>query len=132
MAGRRLSPRTYLLDMASSKKKKLNGLTSAEQKTTAAFKLLSHENKILKQSLKKTQDELEQLRSKYHEADKANSILTQRIKTAPISELIKFFTSTFGGGFAISYFFSDHPARALVCFIGTVVVYAVTVILSNK
>ncbi len=104
-------------------RKKHNELTSKEQKTTAAFKMLSNENKLLKQSLKKTQDQLEGLRSKYHETDKQNSILNYKLDTSFIPELLKYLSSAIGAGFAVNYYFAAQHQKSLMIFIISALVY---------
>ena len=69
--------------------------------------LLKQEVKTLKQSLKLSQDELEGLRSKNHELDKANSLLGYRLSADFLPEVLKFLASA-GVGFATSLFFTDQ------------------------
>ena len=68
---------------------------------------LKQEVKTLKQSLKLNQDELEGLRSKNHELDKANSLLGYKLSSDFLPEVLKFMASA-GIGFATSLYFTDQ------------------------
>lgn len=86
---------------------KRNILTPAEQKTTAAFKLLSEQKNILEKSLKLTQDELEKYREKYHEADKNHALQISKNSTIVFHEVLKFAISMIFGGLGVNMF-TEH------------------------
>ncbi|MFH1001056.1 MAG: hypothetical protein V1783_09465, partial [Bacteroidota bacterium] len=105
--------------------------TPAEQKTTAAFKLKSEEIKALRQSLKKTQDQLEAMRQEKFEHEKRNAVLENKQKNIFWIEFFKF-VSAGGIGFATSYVFSNNVPLALSFGIPSIVIFIIALIASNK
>ena len=59
----------------------------------AVIKSLYEESVSLKESLKITQDELENWKNKYHEADKDAGILGAKLQSTVFSEILKFISS---------------------------------------
>ena len=90
---------------------------------------LKAEIDALKKSLKLNQNELEKLRSKYHELDKANSILDFRLNTALLPELLKFLASSVGIGLAVGFFFMGKIEYAVISFVLSIVIYGGILIL---
>ena len=88
--------------MTHARKKRKGELTTAEQKTTTAFKLMSGEIKTLKKSLKNTQDELEKYREKYHESDKNYAVERSKNTTLFFHEILKFIVSVVCGGIGVN------------------------------
>lgn len=110
---------------------KNNNLRPAEQKTTAAFKLLSEQIKTLKLSLKKTQDSLEQSRTEKSEVEKRNSILEYKQRSIFWIEIFKFLSSA-GIGFAANYLVIADFNTALFYGVPSIIIFSVTIIFSNK
>lgn len=107
-------------------------LTVKEQKTTAAYKLLSGEVGRLKKSLKKIQDELESYREKYHEADKNHAIALSKNKINALHEILKFVISLVCGGIGVNMITGGKILLGIViCFIG-VILYAIVVWFDKK
>lgn len=117
--------------MLKNNKKKNKVLTPAEQKTTAAFKLMSEKVETLERSLKSTQDELESYRSKYHESDKNHAIEKSRNSTLVFHEILKFVASVVGGGLGVNYISSGQLKTGAICLICTVIFYSL-IVLSDK
>lgn len=90
---------------------------------------LKAEIDALKKSLKLSQNELEKLRSKYHELDKANSILDFRLNIALLPELLKFLASSVGIGLAVGFFFKGKIEYAVISFVLSIVIYGGILIL---
>ncbi len=68
----------------------------------AVIKSLFEENQTIKGSLKITQDELENWKSKFHESDKQKSILDEKLQTTVISEIFKYISATVASGIGIN------------------------------
>ncbi|HUV81271.1 MAG TPA: hypothetical protein VMW21_01995 [Patescibacteria group bacterium] len=109
-------------------KKIKRGLTPAEQKTTAAFKLMSEKVKTLEKSLGSTQDELEIYRAKYHEADKNNAVQASRASTLVFHEILKFVVSIVCGGIGINLITNGILGWGLGIVVLGIIFYAVIVI----
>jgi len=107
------------------------GLSPAEQKTTAAFKLLSGQIKTLKQSLKKTQDGLEKTRLEKLELEKKNILLEQKQKIIFWIDLFKFISAA-GMGFAANYLVVGDYKTSAVIGIPSIVIFIVSLICSSK
>lgn len=90
---------------------------------------LKAEIDTLKKSLKLNQNELEKLRSKYHELDKEKSILDFRLNTIFLPELLKFLASSVGMGFAVGFFFNGKIEYAVVSLALAIVIYGGILIL---
>jgi pyruvate/oxaloacetate carboxyltransferase len=115
-------------------KRKINnkyGLSTAEQKTTVAFKVLSSENELLKKSLEKTQNKLEKMREEKFEQKKNNSILEYKLKSVIWVEFFKF-SSSAGIGVAGSYVIDKDYYLAMFIGVPSIVVFVVALIFSNK
>lgn len=127
MRGLRKIPLVYFShNMSENSKKKNNGLTPSEQKTTAAFKLMSEKVKILEKSLKVTQDELENYRGKYHESDKNHAIEKSRNTTLVFHEVLKFIVSVVCGGIGVNLITNGEVKNGLgVLLIGIIVYTAI-------
>lgn len=115
-----------------TKKNNQETLTTAEQKTTAAFKMLSTQVKDLKKSLKITQDELESYREKYHEVDKNHAVQIGKNKVIALHELFKFIISLISGGFGAGLFLEGFELYGLLCIFGGVILYAIIVFFDSK
>lgn len=107
--------------------KQRQNLTSQEQKTTAAFKLITDSNKVLKRSLKKTQDELERYREKYYLADKNHAVQLGKNSTLALHEILKFIISTVCGGIGVNYVTQGQILIGLLIIILGVGLYVVIV-----
>lgn len=83
------------------------------------------EVEILKKSLRVNQNELEKLRSSNHALDKQNSLLNFQLDNSLVPETLKLVASTFGTGFAVSYFFANRPKMGIGVGVVSIVVYAV-------
>jgi hypothetical protein len=90
---------------------------------------LKAEIDALKKSLKFNQNELEKLRAKNHELDKANSILDFRLNTALLPELLKYLASLVGSGFAVGFFFNGKIECAVISFALSIAIYVGILIL---
>lgn len=112
--------------------KKIENLTTAEQKTTAAFKMLNSQNKDLKKSLKKTQDELEQYREKYHEADKNHAVQVGKNKAIALHEILKFLISVGSGGFGVGLFLEGYKLYGGIAVGAGIILYIIIVLFDNK
>lgn len=130
MDGRHYHQQSCLTDMAKLKYNK-NKLTKAEQSTTVAFKFLSTQNKSLKLSLKKTQDELEKIRQEKYELDSKIAVLQHKQKSIFWIEFAKFISAG-GIGFATNYYFSGNIDRAFMFGIPSIVIFLLTLLFSNK
>ena len=108
--------------------KKNNGLTTKEQKTTAAFKLMSDKVKTLEKSLKSTQDELEKTREKYHEADKSNAVYSSKNTTVIFHEVLKFVISVVCGGIGVNMITSGAVKNGAIVIIVGIIIYSFVVI----
>ena len=117
--------------MAKGKKYNGNKLTKKEQGTSVAYKFLNTQNKSLKLSLKKTQDELEKLRQEKNEIDRTLAVLQHKVKSILWIEFAKF-ASGAGIGFATNYVFSGNIDRAFMIGIPSVLIFLVTLLFSNK
>jgi hypothetical protein len=117
--------------MAKGKTYNRNRLTKREQSTPVAYKLLSTQNKSLKLSLRKTQDELEKLRQEKTEIDKNFAVLQHKAKSIFWIEFAKF-SSSAGIGFATNYVFSGSLNIALSIGIPSLLVFLVSLLFSNK
>jgi hypothetical protein len=83
-------------------KKKPNGLTPKEQKSTATFKLMTEGKKALEKSLQRTQDELEKYREKYYEEHENHAIQKSKNSTLIFHEILKFGVSLLFGGVGVN------------------------------
>ncbi|MES3031323.1 MAG: hypothetical protein V4697_02820 [Patescibacteria group bacterium] len=110
-----------------SKHKNGNGLTPKEQKTTAAFKLMAEKVKILEKSLKTTQDELENYRGKYHEADKTNAVQVSRNHTLIFHEILKFVVSVVCGGVGVNLLTNNQIEWGAGIIVSGIILYTVIV-----
>lgn len=117
--------------MSKNNGKKNKILTTAEQKTTAAFKLMSEKVETLEKSLRSTQDELESYRSKYHESDKNHAIEKSRNSTLVFHEILKFVVSVVGGGLGVNLISTGQIQNGTICLIVTVIAYS-AIVLSDK
>ncbi len=70
----------------------------------AVIKGLYEENQTIKESLKITQDELENWKDKYHERDKQKSVLDAKLQTTVLAEIFKFVASTVATGIGVNLF----------------------------
>lgn len=117
--------------MATGHKKKY-GLNPAEQKTTAAFKLISEQKETLEKSLKLTQDELEKYREKYHESDKNHALQISKNSTLIFHEVLKFVISTVFGGLGVNMI-SEHSYRnGIGLIVAGVIIYSILVVSDRK
>jgi len=117
--------------MTSFNKKRKRGLTPAEQKTTAAFKLMSEKVRTLEKSLKSTQDELEIYRAKYHEADKSNAVQASKASTLVFREILKFVVSVVCGGIGINLITNGILEWGLGIVVLGIILYA-AIVISDK
>jgi len=117
--------------MANKSKNRENDLTPEEQKTTATFKLKSEEIKVLRKSLRKTQDQLEVMRQEKFGHEKRNAILENKQKNVFWIEFFKF-ASGGGVGFATSYIFSNNIVLALAVGIPSTIIFIVALVADNK
>ncbi len=113
-------------------KKDKNKLTPKEQKTTAAFKLMSTRIEILEKSLKITQDELEVYRGKYHAVDKDNTFLAGKNQTLALHEILKFLSSGIIGAIGVNMLSSGNYIYGTVVLLGAVVLYSAIVWFDRK
>jgi hypothetical protein len=113
-------------------KQKNKKLTPAEQKTTAAYKLLSEQNETLKKSLASTQDELENYRSKYHEADKSHAVLSSKTETFILHEILKFLFSCVGVAVGVNFLTDGKISYGILAIVFGVGLYSLIVYLDNK
>src|SRR3989339_655211 len=104
-------------------------LTKHERESSATFKLLSSQIGILKRSLKKTQDKLEEYRGKFHEADKNHAIEVNKNKTLVLHEIAKFVVSAAGAGIGVNLITDGKIRDGFVWLICGIVVYSVIVYL---
>ncbi len=93
---------------------------------------LQQEVDVLKKSLKENQDQLEDLRTRNHELDKANSIFALRLNTAFLPEFLKFIASSVGAGLSVNFFFSKQMVLAIVVLVISVVIYGGILFLYRK
>jgi len=114
--------------MTSLNKKGKRGLTPAEQKTTAAFKLMSERVKTLEKSLKNTQDELESYRTKYYDADKKHAVQMSKNSTLVFHEILKFVVSVVCGGIGVNLVTDGRIKEGIGIIALGVVLYGVIVI----
>lgn len=117
--------------MSENNKKNKKGLTPAEQKTTAAFKLMAEKVKTLEKSLKVTQDELEKYRDKYHEADKSNAIQTSRNSTLIFHEILKFVVTVICGGIGVNFITGGNLKNGLMMLLLALILYS-AIIFSDR
>lgn len=117
--------------MINSKQKK-NNLTTKEQKTTATFKLMSEKNKTLEKSLKITQDELENYRSKYYESDKNHAVQVSKNTTIIFHEILKYITSVIFGGLGINYFTNGKYIYGGILILISLIFYGLIVFSDRK
>ncbi len=115
------------------------GLSKNELKSPGVGKMLLNENKtqkdeidLLKKSLKVNQNELEKLRGKNHELDKANSLLDFQLNTAVIPEFIKFVSSSVGTGFAVSFYFEKQEVLSGISLAASILMYGLVLFLCRK
>lgn len=114
--------------MKNNYSKRNNGLTTKEQKTTAAFKMMADKVKTLEKSLKSTQDELEKIRGKYHEADKSNAVYSSKNETVIFHEILKFVVSVVCGGIGVNMITSGDVKNGVMVIILGIIIYSVIVI----
>jgi hypothetical protein len=112
--------------------RKKGELTPKEQKTTTAFKMMSAENKNLRESLKKAQDELETMRDKYHEADKGSAIQRQKNQTLALHEFLKYLLSVVLGGVGISLVTSGNILYGGFALLISIILYVIIVWFDRK
>ncbi|NTW22185.1 hypothetical protein HGA34_01410 [Candidatus Falkowbacteria bacterium] len=93
---------------------------------------LKDEVASLKKSLKQSQNELEKLRSTNHELEKKNNLMDYRLKTIFLPELIKFFASAVGVGFAINFFFDGKIYMGIIMVVSSVFIYGLMLYLYRK
>ncbi len=93
---------------------------------------LQQEVDVLKKSLKESQDQLEDLRTRNHELDKANSILGFRLNTVFLPEFLKFIASSVGAGLSVNFFFSNQVVWAIIVLVLSVVIYGGILYLYRK
>lgn len=117
--------------MSINNKKKNKGLTPAEQKTTAAFKLKSEQVKVLERSLKITQDELEKYREKYHESDKNHAIEKSRNSTLIFHEILKFVVTVVCGGIGVNFITGGNFKNGLMMLLLALILYS-AIIFSDR
>ena len=117
--------------MAGKKQNNKYELSTAEQKTTVAFKMLSTENDSLKKSLENTQNELEKMREEKFKQEKNNSILEYKLESVFWVESFKFLSSA-GIGVAGSYLISGNILLTLSVGAPSVIIFIVTLKFSNK
>ncbi len=89
---------------------------------TATIKRLYEETLSLKESLKITQDELENWKNKYHKTDKEKSILDARIKTTTLAEALKFIFSSLLAAYGINLL-SNGKNMGYLWVVGSAVLY---------
>jgi predicted nuclease with TOPRIM domain len=97
---------------------------------TATIKSLYEETSSLKESLKITQDELENWKNKYHETDKAKGILDARIKTTTFAEALKFIFSSLVAAYGINLV-SDGKKLGYIWIAGSAVLYVAILYLAR-
>ncbi len=114
--------------MTSFNKKRKRELTPAEQKTTAAFKLMSERVKTLEKSLKNTQNELESYRTKYYDADKKHAIQMSKNNTLVFHEILKFVVSILCGGIGVNLITDGKIVEGIRIIVLGVVLYGIIVI----
>lgn len=95
-------------------------------------KKLQQEMNVLKKSLKESQDQLENLRTRNHELDKINSILGFRLNTAFFPEFLKFIASSVGAGLSVNLFFYNQEVWAITVLVLSVVIYGGILYLYRK
>jgi predicted nuclease with TOPRIM domain len=89
----------------------------------AVIKRLYEENQTIKESLKLTQDELENWKDKYHESDKQKSILDAKLQTTVLSEIFKFLASTVAAGIGINLLTNGKIASGLALLVVGVILF---------
>ena len=112
--------------------KQNNNLTPREQKTTAAYKLLSKQVKILQKSLKSVQNELENYRSKYYDADKGKAVAVSKNSASGFHEFLKFVTSVVFGGMGVNFFTSAMYTKGIIFIIIAIISYGLIVFVDKK
>ena len=117
--------------MAKGKQKK-NSLTPNEQKTTAAFKLKCEQIKTLEKSLTSTQNELEEYREKYYEADKNQAIEANKNSVSKFHEILKFIVSGVFVGLGVNFITNHSYAYGTELIIAGAICYAVIVFVDKK
>jgi len=122
-----------------NRKNRLLKLKDRELASSGVGKIFQHENGLLKEeigvlkkSLKQTQDELEKLRSRYHDLDKENGILGYRLHTSFLPELIKYLASSIGAGIAVNFFFNHQNHYAWFSLIISTVIYGGVLLMYRK
>ena len=86
----------------------------------------------LEKSLKRTQDELEGFRSKYHEADKGQALQLSKNQTLALHEILKFLISAVIGGLGVNLISSGEYAKGSAMVVTALVVYAIIVWFDRK
>lgn len=98
----------------------------------AENKKIKEENRALRRSLKDTQDELENWRSKYHAVDKDHGILSAHLQNGFLAEMIKYILSALGVGFGFYFLSVDQPQSGYFCLIASSVLYFLVVFWQNS
>lgn len=114
-----------------SKQKQKNILTRKEQSTTTAYKMMSEKINNLEASLKKIQDESENIRSAKYEIEKKNILLEDKLKDQFIIRVLEFISAG-GFGFAISYLPEKNWNLVLSVGIPSLVIYIICLYLTKK
>lgn len=114
-------------------------LSKSELANSGVGKFLLKENEklkqevdILKRSLKVVQNELEKMRGKNHELDKANGILDYRLTVTILPEFIKFIASSVGAGLAVNFFFVNEIKSAIISLVVSIIIYVGILFLYKK
>ncbi len=88
---------------------------------------LKKEIGTLKESLKISQNSFEKLREKYHQSDKDNAVLKQKVAVDTNFEIIKFLSSL-GIGSAATFAFNKNYIPAAILGVVSLVVFLAAVI----
>lgn len=88
---------------------------------------LKKEISTLKESFKIIQNSFEKLREKYHQSDKENAVLRQKVAVDPNFEIIKTLSSI-GFGVAVTLAFSKNYITATIFGVISLIIYIAAVI----
>jgi cell shape-determining protein MreC len=106
-------------------------LTEAEQKTTAAYKILSAENEGLKKELEDAQNQLKKINKLQIKNEKENTILKYKLNFISLIEFSKFVATAFIG-VAGAYLVSGEYKTAMNIGIPAIAVFGIIVVISGK
>lgn len=102
--------------------KTVAGATALVTSMNRGMQQLEMEVDAQKITIKHTQDELEEWRSKYHESDKRNGILDSKLSFFTGVEIIKYLTSAIGTSYGVNLL-SSNNTQGIYYIVGSVAVY---------